>query len=314
MTPPAQTATTPTAPRRGRPLPSTPSGRSPLTTMSLMTDQCDEILEGTTTSIKSARSALISILGELVAPYRRPVRTAALLYALTGVGFGESASRQAISRAGASGLIAPERDGRETKWAVTERSYELFREGTTRVFPDTSAQRWDGNWLVLIVPIPESQRATRKKLYAALRWAGFGNPSAGIWVSPHADRLSEAQSAIESLDLQSNTISFIGSPTTVGISESEIVQRSWDLDKVSSAYESLRARFDNNDHLTGKAALVAHIELIDALRHTPYMDPQLPQELLPDWPGLTVIRRLQELRTERAPAAHAHWLEIARPD
>ncbi|AZG46593.1 PaaX family transcriptional regulator [Gordonia insulae] len=283
--------------------------------MSLMTDRAAESAERPATSIGSARSALISILGELVAPYRQPVHTAALLYALTGVGFGESASRQAIARAGASGLISAERDGRETKWAVTERTYEIFREGVNRVFPDASAgRRWDGKWLVIIVPIPESHRATRKKLYAALRWAGFGNPSAGIWVTPHVERLPEAQAAIESLGLSTNTISFIGSTATIGIPEAELVERSWDLEKVSAAYDELRERFDHPEQLAGKDALVAHIELIDALRHTPYMDPQLPQELLPDWPGLTVVHRLQALRAERAPAAHAHWLTIARLD
>ncbi len=282
--------------------------------MSLMTDTAEESTGKPATSIASARSALISVLGELVAPYHQPVRTAALLYALTGVGFGESASRQAIARAGASGLLAPERDGRETKWVLTERTNELFREGAIRVLRDPTAGRWDGKWLVLIVPIPESHRATRKKLYAALRWAGFGNPSAGIWVTPHVDRLPEAQSAIDSLGLRDNSMSFIGSTAAVGISESDLVRRAWDLDEVARAYEALRERFDNDEQLTGKAALVAHIELIDALRHTPYMDPQLPPELLPDWPGLTVIKRLQELRAERAPAAHAHWLAAARLD
>lgn len=283
--------------------------------MSLMTDGVAESPSRPATSIGSARSALFSILGELVMPYRQPVRTAALLYGLEGLGFGEAASRQAIARAGASGLISAERDGRETKWALTERSYELFREGANRVFPDISAiGRWDGKWLVIIVPIPESHRATRKKLYAALRWAGFGNPSAGIWVTPHVDRLPEAQSAIESLELSTNTISFIGSPAAVGIPETDLVERSWDLDKVSRAYDELRERFATTEQLTGKEALIAHIELIDALRHTPYMDPQLPQELLPDWPGFQVVARLQALRAERAPAAHAHWLKVARLD
>ncbi len=285
-----------------------------MATMTPMTDPAVDTAARSTTSISSARSALISILGELVAPYRRPVRTSALLYGLTGVGFGESASRQAIARAGASGLISAERDGRETKWAVTERTYELFREGADRVFPDAAGRHWDGNWLILIVPVPESQRATRKKLYAALRWAGFGNPSAGVWVTPHVERLPEAQAAIESLGLSENTLSFVGSPAAIGIPESELVHRAWDLRKVAVAYDELRERFDTDEHLTGKEALVAHIELVDALRHTPYMDPQLPSELLPDWPGLKVIGRLQALRAERSPAAHAHWLSVARLD
>lgn len=73
--------------------------------MTPVTDPMPKPAETKSSSIGSARSALISILGEFVAPYRRPVRTAALLYVLTGLGFGEPASRQAIARAGASGLI-----------------------------------------------------------------------------------------------------------------------------------------------------------------------------------------------------------------
>ncbi|WP_037140313.1 PaaX family transcriptional regulator [Rhodococcoides fascians] len=259
----------------------------------------------------SARSVLVSVLGELVAPYRRPVRTAALLHVLMGLGFGEPASRQAIARAGASGLLTAERDGRETKWNLTEQAHRLFAEGITRVFPDaTGAGRWDGRWLVVIAPIPESHRAVRKKLYAAFRWAGFGNPSPGVWVTPHVDRLAEATAVIESLGLSSNTMSFIGSPASVGISEDDLVQRSWDLDEVARTYDQLLASFDERGDLSGEKALMAHLELVDALRHTPYIDPHLPAALLPDWAGLGAVKRLQDLRADWTPAAHAHWLTV----
>lgn len=266
-------------------------------------------------STASARSALISVLGEFVEPYRKPVRTSALLYALKGLGFGAAASRQAIARVGASGLIEAERDGRETKWSLTEQAHQLFTEGVTRVFPDdASGGRWDGRWLVIIAPIPESHRAVRKKLYAAFRWAGFGNPSPGVWVTPHIDRESEAAAAIESLGLTSNTMSFIGSPASAGIPEGELVQRSWDLDMVGDAYTELLARFDGRVFTSGEEALVAHLELMDALRQTPYMDPRLPEVLLPNWSGLGAVKRLQDLRAEWTPAAHAHWLHVARLD
>jgi phenylacetic acid degradation operon negative regulatory protein len=266
-------------------------------------------------AVGSAGSALITVLGEFVAPYRRPVRTAALLYALTGMGFGEPASRQAIARAGASGLITAERDGRETKWSLTEQGYQLFVDGIDRVFPDQSrVGRWDGRWLVIIAPVPESHRAVRKKLYAAFRWAGLGNPTPGVWVTPHVDRLPEATKVIESLDLGSNTMSFIGSPAAAGISEEEIVDRSWDLQKIADDYDELLARFAGRTGLAAEKALFTHLELMDALRQTPYMDPRLPRALVPGWSGLGVVERLQDLRTEWAPAAHAHWLTIAQLD
>ena len=48
-------------------------------------------------STGSARSVLVTVLGELVEPYGQPVRTAALLYVLKGLGYGEHAARQAIA-------------------------------------------------------------------------------------------------------------------------------------------------------------------------------------------------------------------------
>ncbi|SNT11587.1 PaaX family transcriptional regulator [Rhodococcoides kyotonense] len=282
--------------------------------MSPVTDSLSKEVSRPTAG-SSARSALISILGEFVNPYRRPVRTSALLYALARLGYGEPASRQAIARAGASGLITAEKDGRETKWSLTELGHRLFVEGTNRVFPDASRSgRWDGRWLVVIAPVPESHRAVRKKLYAAFRWAGFGNPSPGVWVTPHVDRLPEATDVIDSLGLSPNTVSFVGSPAAAGISENELVQRSWDLEKIADTYDELLNRFEDKRGLSGEAALVAHLELVDALRQTPYMDPHLPDALLPEWSGLGAVKRLQDLRTEWAPAAHAHWLSVARLD
>ncbi|MFC8178749.1 PaaX family transcriptional regulator C-terminal domain-containing protein [Rhodococcus sp. NPDC057297] len=263
----------------------------------------------------SARSALISILGEFVDPYGRPVRTAALLYALTRMGYAEPASRQAIARAGASELITAQRDGRETKWTVTDRGHRIFTDGATRVFPDSSRTRpWDGRWLIVIAPVPESHRTVRKKLYAGLRWAGFGNPSPGVWITPHVDRLTEATDMVDSLGLTSNTLSFIGSPADIGITEDEIVQRSWDLGKIADAYDHLLIKFADKRGLSGEDAFCTHLDLVESLRQTPYMDPHLPEALLPDWSGLEVVRKLQDLRTEWTPAAHAHWLSVARLD
>lgn len=263
----------------------------------------------------SAGASLVTVLGEFVAPYRQPVRTAALLYALAGLGFGESASRQAISRAGGSGLLTAHRVGRETQWQLTEKADRLFVEGVRRVFPDRAGGRdWDGRWLVIIAPIPEARRSSRKKLHAALQWAGFGNPSPGVWVTPHVDRRAEAQSVIESLELSESTMSFIGPPGAVGITESEIVARAWDLQMVAETYEDLLKTFGGRSHEWGRDTFFAHLELADALRRTPYMDPHLPDRLIPDWRGRDAVRQLHELRAEWTAAAHAHWLTFAGLD
>ncbi|HEY5856512.1 MAG TPA: PaaX family transcriptional regulator C-terminal domain-containing protein [Aldersonia sp.] len=260
----------------------------------------------------SARSVLVTVLGDLVEPYDRPVRTAALLYVLNGLGFGESAARQAIARTGTSGLIAAERNGRETEWRLTDKAHRLFTEGDIRVFStDVDITQWDGRWLILNVPISESRRAARKKLYAALHWAGFGNPIPGLWVTPHVSRAAEAERTIDALGLTDSTIAFVGTPADLGITEQELVRRSWDLDAAEKRYDELLTRFDSHTFERGDDLLFAHLHLAEALRRMPYVDPRLPAVLLPDWPGVHAAKRLRDLRSEWAPAAHAHWREVA---
>ena len=266
-------------------------------------------------STGSARSVLVTVLGELVEPYGQPVRTAALLYVLKGLGYGEHAARQAIARTGSAGLIAADRNGRETQWTLTDKAHRLFTEGELRVFStDVDTTQWDGRWLVVNVPIPESHRSTRKKLYAALRWAGFGNPAPGVWVTPHVDRAAEAERTIESLGLTANTVSFVGTLAVPGIPENELVRRSWDLEAAEKEYDELLDRFDARTFQPGDELLFAHLQLADALRRMPYMDPRLPEVLLPDWRGLKAARRLRDLRAEWTPAAHARWRRIAGLD
>ncbi|MCX4096696.1 PaaX family transcriptional regulator C-terminal domain-containing protein [Nocardia sp. alder85J] len=261
---------------------------------------------------RSARSTLLTALGELVEPYRQPVRTAALLYVLEGLGFGAHASRQAVARTGSAGLIAPRRDGRETLWSLTDKAHRLFTEGDVRVFStDIDPARWDGQWLVLNVAIPESHRATRKKLYAALRWAGFGNPTPGTWVTPHTHRAAEAAQAIDALGLTENSLSFIGTTSAAGISEEDLVRRSWDLAAAEAAYDELLERFDSQRFTTADEQLFAHVELADSLRRMTYMDPRLPEVLLPHWRGQQAAKRLRDLRAEWTTAAHAQWHRIA---
>lgn len=264
-------------------------------------------------STRSARSVLITVLGELVEPYGQPVRTAALLYVMKGLGFGAHAGRQAIARTGSSGLIAARRDGRETLWTLTDKAHRLFTEGDVRVFStDIDTTQWDGRWLVVNVPIPESHRSTRKKLYAALRWAGFGNPTPGVWVTPHTGRAAEAAKAIDALGLTANTVSFIGTTAAAGISEEELVRRSWDLDAAEDAYAALLERFDSHTFGSDDELLFNHVELADALRRMTYVDPRLPEVLLPDWRGQRAAKRLRDLRAEWTPAAHTRWRDIAR--
>src|SRR5213078_1366377 len=174
-------------------------------------------------------------------------------------------ARQAIARGVGAGWMVSERRGRETCFRLTPDLRGRFDEGASRVFAfSREAEPWDGRWLVLIVSIPSEQRQVRKRLYTALRWAGLGNPTPGVWLTPHSERVEEVERVIVELGLRESTVSLVGAPGAVGLSEAEIVRRAWDLASVAARYEAVLARFGGLEPQAGDPILLAHLELTGA--------------------------------------------------
>jgi phenylacetic acid degradation operon negative regulatory protein len=259
----------------------------------------------------SARSLLITILGELVWPAGQPVWTSTLVRIFQGLGIEQQAARQAIARASASGWITGERQGREVRWTLTGKLVHIFETGSHRVYslsdPFTS---WDGTWLTLWVIIPQALRRARRPLYAGLTWAGFGNPAPGLWLTPHVERSDEVGSLLEQLELKQHTIAFTGNLAGVGLPQQEIVARGWDLAALRSRYQSVWESIDGLRPLTADETLYTHIRMVSEWQEFPRVDPQLPEAILPDWIGRRVARRIEVLRAQWTPIVRSRFAEL----
>lgn len=259
----------------------------------------------------TAPALLLTILGELVLPLQSPVWTSALLYVLKGLGIEEQTARQTIARTADAGLIVGEKSGRLVRWSLTDAGIEMIEETTHRVRSlSTPPQRWDELCLILVVSVPQEQKAVRKRLYSALSWAGFGNPAPGIWASPHADREGEMRQIIKDFDLQKSSFAFMGRTVSVGLTDAEIVARAWDLDSVAQRYENLISTFRGVNPDSGDDLLFTYIALANEWRQFPSMDPQLPHDLLPDWVGHRATEMLVGLYTKWSDGAFRRWQEI----
>jgi phenylacetic acid degradation operon negative regulatory protein len=259
----------------------------------------------------SARSLLITLLGELVWPSGEPVRTATLVYILTRLGVEEKTARQSVARASASGWIAAERAGREVRWRLTGKLIRIFETGSDRVYSLSDPfLGWDGTWLALAVTIPKSHRDARRRLYAGLTWAGLGNPAPGLWLTPHAERADEVGRVISGLGLKEHTFAFAGKADSIGISQAEIVKRGWDLTSLREHYEQVRAAISSLHPAGGEETLLAHMRIISEWQELPRTDPQLPEALLPDWIGRQVARRIEALRAQWTPTVRKRFAEI----
>jgi phenylacetic acid degradation operon negative regulatory protein len=130
-----------------------------------------------------ARSLLLTVLGEFVAPRGAPVWTGTLVAALGALGIREKAARQAIARSAADGWVVGDRQGRRVRWALSSATAAFLAEGARRIYSFRPVrQDWDGRWLVLVVSVPEEHRPLRHRLRSGLAWAGFGPLGQGVWV------------------------------------------------------------------------------------------------------------------------------------
>jgi phenylacetic acid degradation operon negative regulatory protein len=261
----------------------------------------------------SARSLLLTVLGEFVLPGRQPVWTSVLIELLADLDVAEKAARQAIMRTADDGWIEPSRVGRQTRWALTAAGTRLLREGTERIYGFAAEEQpWDGRWLLMTVGVPENNRTLRQQLRTQLGWAGLGSLNAATWVTPRLDREREACRVLEDLGLVADSWSFVASAGQLG-DERSLVRTAWDLDAIERRYEDFLELVSRRRPRCDRQALVAQVRLVQEWRRFPLLDPGLPRDLLPPrWSGNRAVEVFRERHAAWAPRAQAAWAELTR--
>ena len=261
----------------------------------------------------SARSLLLTVLGEFVLPDGRPVWTATLIDLLADLDVAEKAARQAIMRTADSGWIEGSRVGRETRWSLTAAGTRLLREGTDRIYGFAVDERpWDGRWLVMTVGVPENNRALRQSLRTRLGWTGLGSVNATTWVTPRIDREPEACRVLDELGLVHGSWSFVANAGRLG-DERSLARTAWDLDAIERRYEDFLDLVARRRPRSDRQALVAQVRLVQEWRRFPFLDPRLPRELLPPrWSGARAAGVFRERHAAWAPRAQTAWSELGR--
>jgi phenylacetic acid degradation operon negative regulatory protein len=251
----------------------------------------------------SARGLLLTVMGEFILPGDGTAWTSAILAVLGRMGIAEKAARQALMRTSQAGWLRSQRDGRRAKWVLTPVAVAMLTEGAERIYSFGQPRDWDRRWVVVSARIPEGDRRARHVVRTRLTWAGFGALATGLWISPHAQRASEAERVLRDAGVDDGASVFIAERTGLGDARS-MVAAAWDLPAVEAEYESFSAAFRDQ---APPDVLARHIELVHAWRRFPSIDPALPRELLPPgWTGESA----ELLFAER----HRLWLGAASRD
>jgi phenylacetic acid degradation operon negative regulatory protein len=260
------------------------------------------------TTSPSARSILLTILGEFVLPRRGEVWTGTLVDAFGALGVEAKSARQALARTAAEGLLASTRHGRRVHWNLTPAGEQLLQEGTERIYGFMrKPQEWDGRWLVVTVGVPETQRQLRHRLRTRLTWLGLGSPSPGLWIVPDASKEAAVRAIITELGLEDRAFAWAGPSAGIG-DATKLLMSAWDLDDVEQRYLDFIDRFEGVSVSSDREAFINQVQLIQEWRRFPFLDPDLPGELLQhDWPGPRAAATFHDRRGRWHRRAQDEW-------
>jgi len=258
-------------------------------------------------------------MGELMLPNGGVAWTQTIIEVLERLGVREKAARQALARMADRGWLDREKVGRQTRWRLTARSRALLVPGADRIYGfGRRARPWDGRWLVLLASVRETERNVRYRMRVELSWAGFGSIGQGTWLCPWTQQEEIAIDVLRRLDVDAT--SFVARLGGMG-SATELAATAWDLPQLRGDYDSflVDAAAALVDPRSGDAAAGELVAVVHRWRRFPFLDPDLPAELLPDgWPGPAAARRFAEVRAALAPSAQRWWRRresaLAPPD
>jgi phenylacetic acid degradation operon negative regulatory protein len=153
--------------------------------------------------------------------------------------------------------------------------------------------------MLAVFSVPETERHKRHVLRSQLTRLGFGTAAPGVWIAP-AHLHDATADMLRRFELDSYADLFRGDHLAFGDLAAK-VRGWWDLDELERHYrEFLDAHTPGprQETLTDRSAFAGYVRVLTDWRRLPYLDPGLPEELLPeDWIGIRAAEVFFTLRS-----------------
>ena len=249
---------------------------------------------------------LFTLYGDYVRHYGSTIWVGSLIALMTELGFTPPAVRAAVSRMTRQGWLAASRSGRSSYYALSPRGQERIDEAAQRIFK-LHPERWDGRWRLLAIAAAERDRKRRDQIRRELVWMGYAALSRGVYLTPN-DLFDRTAALADRYGLTGRCEMFTADhdgPTP----DAGLAARHWDLRAIDAAYAEFIAewqpRLDRHRAAAGEegapgarapasaadtpadaTCFVEKTRLVHAFRKFLFIDPGLPQDLLPErWTG-----------------------------
>ncbi len=232
---------------------------------------------------------MLTLYGDYVRHRGGEIGIGSLIALLNNFGLSENSIRSAVSRMCRAGILKVRRNKSRSYYSLSNEGLAIMNKGERRIFERKRA-KWDGLWNLVVYYIPEENREARDRLRRELAWMGFGPLTTATWISPH-DLTDEVSELADKLKIQPY-IQIFQTRMKNSNDPAEIVARCWDLQKIHKRYSTFikeyrkkmvdhQTRIDEGEIIESSEYFVQRFKLIDDYRRLPYLDPDLPEELLP---------------------------------
>ena len=255
------------------------------------------------------RALIVTVLGLYVREFGGWISVSALIRLMGAAGVDEQAVRSSLSRLKRRGIVEAQRRGGTAGYALSEYARQLLEVGDRRIF--ARPEQHEGDWVVVVFSVPESQRQKRHALRARLSWLGFGTVSSGVWIAP-GHLADDARTVLLGDGLDPYVDLFRAEYLAFGDPAAKIAQW-WDLASLEQLYTEFldahgpaRQSWDTHGRVPpGAEAFADYIRALTSWRRLPYLDPGLPTDLLPSsWSGTTAAETFFALHRMLAGPAH----------
>jgi phenylacetic acid degradation operon negative regulatory protein len=261
---------------------------------------------------------VLTLLGAYVDRDRMPrgtgVWSGGLVRLLEELGFSAGAARVALNRLVGRDLLARRKTGRLVYYRLTPRTEAVLAEGDGRIFTLGRSEHRSTTWTVLWHAIPDDRRTARMRLVRRLRFLGFGTMQDGTWIAPH-DREREVAALVAELDIAPYVGVLLGRPSTE-LDFTAFVPRVWNLGELAERYRAFVDQFSRYGHgvRDDREALLLRTRLVHTFREFPFLDPELPEDLLPA-PDCRAeaVRLFHDLYPALAPGAQRYFDKVTSP-
>lgn len=257
-----------------------------------------------------AGSLLITVFGDSIAPHGGAVSLAGLISLAAPFGVSERLVRTSVGRLALDGRLTCRRVGRRSEYALAEEGAAVFAAAAERIYA-IAPPRWDGAWTMIV--FPRWPAASRDKLRHELRFAGFGEPVAGLFLHPFAS-LAQAALLVRKWDPE-GCATLLRSEPGVAPSGAGLTGHGWDLGGLDRRYREFIRRFGPLTSIGGldpPSAFQLRTLLIHEYRRIHLLDPDLPADLLPpEWAGAEARSLCSAVYRQVFDAAESHLAATA---